>query len=108
MLDKHDPRAFDQFVSFNDDGTVAATHMILNTASAPDDGAVFVKVPETLGMDLSTLAVNPVLLTAVKQARVTLASAAADHAKAFTQHAAAERVVSDAVTAAALAHAKTG
>ncbi len=101
VKDKHDPRDFEQFVTLNDDGTVAAVAMRAVGSPGPDESSVFLNVTHLGAIPLDHVKVDPNLVVAIKEKRTALAAAALQHAQAFTDHATALRITLDAFSAEA-------
>ena len=102
MTDPHDPRQFRQWITFNPDGTVAATHEVASWVDDPPM-AGGIDVTTFAPADFSTLRVDPKLLTAVDSAKSTIADQEAALVVAKHVHATATREVVDAIGLAVLA-----
>ncbi len=92
--DPHDKRAFQRFLKFNDDGSVAAVVDVAAGAAAPadDKGTVYLDVTYLPPVTLDTIRVDPALLTAKKavqadalKAQLALVTAEATSAQADAQ-----------------------
>ncbi len=93
ITDPHDPRTFRRWLSFNPDGSVAASH---DLAAGVEPMTPLVEVTDLVPADFHAIQIDPTLIAALDDAAVKLATAKTVHAEAKAELGAA---VATAVTA---------